>query len=426
MIRSIRAARAAVTSRKHIGLALAFLMFAGQSSAQDATTHFLEPGTLDKIWGKAVLYKDDLNPYIQEFKLRGRYQWQYWDIDTNHGDAQHAEDRRSRFGFDAKLFDKKVEVRVDAQSNDEFRDLYDGLVDAYVRYKPNEDLFFTLGKTKPLIANYDWLESTNTQPTFERSQIFNQLAINRALGLTVQHTIDKFSWQAGIYSNDTPATTDDTPDGVMNPTGAWGDGEFGSLGSGIGYSFTLGAGYDFKHLLDLEKADFWVNWLHSEREVTDLVLNKYDDIVSTTLWLKEGYASLVFETFFASGGQPLVGDNYLNKDVFGFYVQTTYDVVPKTLQLVGRYSFATGGGEASIQEQIRYERSPDLPSIPAIPGVPGSANRGNGYHSFYLGGQYFIYGDKLKLLAGAEWATMERRGEDADSLTLLTGVRFSF
>lgn len=62
----------------------------------------------------------------------------------------------------------------------------------------------TVGKTKPLIGAYDWLESTNSQPTFERSQIFNQLNINRATSLTFEGSAGSFLWQAGVYSNDTP------------------------------------------------------------------------------------------------------------------------------------------------------------------------------------------------------------------------------
>ena len=423
-----REARAAVSQRLVQSAALTSLLIVSNAHAEDSTTRFIEPNTFDQIWSKAVLYKNDLNPWIEEFKLRGRYQWQYYDIDTDRGDVHDDEHRRSRFGFDAKLFDKKVEVRVDAQSNDGFDDLYDGLVDAYVRYKPNDKLAFTFGKTKPLIANYDWLESTNTQPTFERSQIFNQLGINRALGFTVQQTLDDFSWQAGVYSNNTPSTTDDTPDGIVNPSGSWGNGEFGDVNGDIGYSFSLGAGYDFKHLLNLEKADLWVNWLHSERQATDLVLNKYDNIVSATAWLKEGYWGLVVEGFGAGGGEPVDSTKpFVNEDVFGFYIQPTYDVIPKKLQLVGRYTFSTGDGPASIQGQSRYERVSTLPSIPDnIPGPVSNKDKGDGYQAVYLGAQYFIYGDKLKVLAGTEWAELQRKGDDIDSLTLLAGLRLSF
>lgn len=354
----------------------------------------------DQLWSYATLYKDDHNPIFEEFKLRGRYQGQYWDVDADQGSQSNWEDRRSRFGFDAKLFEKKVEVRVDFQSNDGFDDFYDGLVDAYIRWKPESWLSITAGKTKPLIGQYDFLESTNTQPTFERSQIFNQLNINRATALTVEGTVDKFSWRAGVYSNDTPSTT--------GGSGAFGDGEFGDFNGGI--SSTLGVGYDFKGPLKTDKADFRLDWLHSERETGDLVLGRYDDILATTFIIKEGPAAVVFESYYAMGGD---GNN---TDVFGFFIQPTYDIIPKKLQLVGRYSFATSEGPLGVIGQSRYEKP-----------VADNSVRGDTYNAIYGGAQYFIYGDKLKLMAGAEWARLTGgSGESYDGVTLLTGLRLSF
>ncbi len=383
--------------------AAALVLLAGLpviARAQDKSTELVEPSTFDKLWSYATLYKDDTNPYLSEFKLRGRYQGQYWDVDADQGSQSHWEDRRSRFGFDAKLFEKKLEARVDFQSNDGFDDIYDGLVDAYLRWKPKSWLSITAGKTKPLIAQYDWLESTNTQPTFERSQIFNQLGINRATALTVEGTTDVWSWRAGIYSNDTPNNT--------GGTGSFGDGEFGDLDGGI--SYTLGAGYDFKHLINLEKADFRLDWLHSDREAGDLEMGKYDDIVTATFSVKEGYLGAVVEAFSASGGD---GNN---SDVFGFYIQPTYDIIPKRLQLVGRYSYANSEGPLGVQGQSRYERK-----------VATNKGLGDSYNAIYGGVQYFIYGDKLKLMAGAEWAWLDgEKGDPYDGYTLLTGVRFSF
>jgi phosphate-selective porin OprO/OprP len=374
-----------------------------------SATEFIEPTTLDQLWGYTTLYKDDLNPILQEFKLRGRYQGQYWDVDADQGSQSDWEDRRSRFGFDAKLFDKEVEVRADFQSNNGFNDFYDGLVDAYVRWKPKTWLTFTAGKMKPLVGQYDWLESTNTQPTFERSQIFNQLRVNRATGLTVEGVSDAFSWRGGVYTNSTPASTANLR-GIS--TGSFGDGEFGDFNGG--YSVSLGGGYDFKHILDLEKADFRLDWLHSERDVDDLVLNRYDDILSSTFWLKEGDLGLVFEGFYATGGDGT------NTDVFGFFIQPTYDIIPKKLQLVSRYSFANSDGGLGVYGQSRYERTVS---------TTAATNRGRGdsYHAFYGGVQYFIYGEKLKLMAGAEYSKLDNNAaESYDGITLLSGLRFSF
>jgi len=377
-----------------------------QVNADTATTEFVEPNVLDQIWGYSTLYKDDLNPYLEEFKLRGRYQGQYWDVDDSNGSQSDWEDRRSRFGFDAKLFEKQLEARVDFQSNNGFNDIYDGLVDAYLRWKPKSWISVTAGKTKPLIGQYDWLESTNTQPTFERSQIFNQLGINRATALTVEGTTDAFSWRAGVYSNDTPNNTVDPL--TKKSTGSFGDGEFGDLNGGV--TFSIGGGYDFKHLLDLEKADFRLDWLHSNREAEDLVLNKYDDILSASFVVKDGYAAVAFESYFATGGDGT------NSDVFGFFIQPTYDIIPKKLQLVGRYSFATSTGPLGVVSQTRYEKT-----------VASNKGLGDAYHSLYGGAQYFIHGDKLKLLAGVEWAKLQNdTGESYDGFTLLSGLRLSF
>ncbi|MBX3739762.1 MAG: hypothetical protein KF712_02125 [Akkermansiaceae bacterium] len=348
-----------------------------------------------KLWDLATLHKDDSNPILQEFKLRGRYHGQYHIVDGGQDTEDNWEDRRFRFGFDAKMFEKKVEVRVDFQSNDGFRDLYDGLVDAYVKWKPVDSFSVTVGRMKPQIGYYDFVQSTNAQPTFERSQIFNQLSIDRATGIAFEGKIDNFTWQAGVYSN------------AIDPDRNDFDEAFGEFNGG--WSSTLGVGYDFSKALGVKKADFRIDWLHSERDPDAGVLNRYDDVISSTFWVQDGLWSAVAEGFYATGGQGTDGD------VFGGFLQGTYDVIPKKLQLVGRYSFAYGDGDRSVRRQTRYESFV----------VDG---RGNQYQAIYLGAQYFINGDKLKFLAGAEYADLSGgpSGLGYDGVTYLTGVRFSF
>jgi phosphate-selective porin OprO/OprP len=354
---------------------------------------------LDQIWSYATLYKDNQNPLLEEFKLRGRYQGQYWDIDADQGSQSGWEDRRSRIGFDAKLLERTLDLRLDFQSNNGFDDIYDGLVDAYLRWKPASGWIITAGKTKPLIGAYDWLESSNDQPTFERSQIFNQLGVNRATSLTVEYNKDSWLFQSGIYSNDTPANT--------GGSGAFGDGEFGDFNEG--YAISLGGGHDFAKSLNMDKALLRIDWLHSEREAGDLTLGRYDDIFSTTFWFKQEALAVVLEAYYATGGD---GDN---SDVFGFFIQPTYDIIPEQLQLVGRYSYSHSDGPLGVVGQNRYERN-----------VATGGGRGDAYHSIYGGLQYFIHGDQLKLLAGAEWAHLSGNGGNYDGFTLLTGIRLSF
>lgn len=362
--------------------------------AEDKPVAAFAPEGFDSLWGLATLYKNDSNSILEAFKLRGRYQGQYHWVDSDQGTEDCWEDRRSRIGFDAKMFQKHIEIRADFQSNNGFVDPYDRLVDAYIRWKPNDFVSVTVGKTKPLIGYYDWMQSTNAEPTFERSQIFNQLGIDRATGLTVEGKSDKFTWQVGVYSNDM-------------------DREFGSFDGEL--SISGGFGYDAKKHLGWKRADFRLDWLRSGHDEDDEVMLSYDNIISATFWGQDGLWGIVVEGFYGVGQVADKGD------AFGFYIQPTYDLIPNRLQLVGRYSFATGDGNASLSGQRRYERSaPDL--------IPAGKAQGDQYNAIYLGLQYFIFGDQLKLLAGAEYANLNggTPSDDYEGVTFLTGVRISF
>ncbi len=340
-------------------------------------------------WDHAILYKNDRNPILQELKLRGRYQGQYHDLDSDQGSTDGWENRRSRLGLDAKFLHRKLALRLDAQSTDAFDPFYDRLVDAYLKWTPVKSLSLTLGRQKPQIGHYDWLQSSNEQPTFERSNIFNQLRVDRATGAIIEGKADLFAWQAGIYSNDI-------------------DREFGSLNGGT--TFGAGIGYDLSRALGLEKADWRLDWLHSDIEAADTVLNRYENLASTTLWLKQGRWSLTSEAFLGSGQSP---------DIFGFYLQPTWDAVAGKWQAVARYSFTTGDEPDSVGLQPRYESA-----------APRLANGGKGStsHSAYLGVQYFIQGQHLKWLAGAEYSRLSggSKGETFAGITFLTGLRISF
>jgi len=348
-----------------------------------------ESSVFDDLWKLATLYKNDSNPFIQELKLRGRYHGQYHWLDSDPGNDNGWEDRRSRLGIDARLFGKKIELRIDAQSSDGFDPFYNGLVDAYIKWKPCDAFNLTLGRQKPQIGYFDFLQSTNTQPTFERSAIFNNLKVDRVVGAVVEGKVEKFSWQAGIYSNDI-------------------DKEFGGLDGGVSYG--AGIGYDLKESLGLDKAEVRLDYLHSDIDLADTILNKYENLFSATGWVREGRWGGVAEAFLGTGVAP---------DIFGFYLQPTFDLIPKRLQIVGRYTFATGDGPDSVSAQSRYEgRAPNLTG----------SGKGETYNAVYLGGQYFVHGDKLKFLAGVESADLDGGGNGGDysGWTFLTGVRIAF
>jgi len=339
-------------------------------------------------WKLAVLYRDDANPILQEFKLRGRYHGQFHAVDATQGSSNAWEDRRSRFGFDARLFDRRLEARVDFQSNDGFEDPYDRLVDAYLRWKLTDSLALRVGRMQAVIAWNDWQQSSNAQPTLERSQIFNQLDVDWVSGALIEGDHEFLNWQAGFYSNQ------------INR-------EFGHFNAS--WSASFGVGHDLSKRSGLELSEIRVDWLHSDRVEETNILGRYDDIVSATLRLGDGAWGLVAEGFHAGGGSGV------NADIIGGYLLATYEIVPEKLQLVARYSISSGEGPLSLRRQTRYESR----VAPA---------RGDRYRAMYLGAQFFIQGDHLKLLGGVEYARLTGgpAALEYDGFTWLAGVRLSF
>ena len=167
----IRTSRTAASRRALHAASLALLASLPAAAQADDVTRFVEPDIFENVWSRAMLYKDDLNPVIEEFKLRGLYQGYYWDVHNDiPGKADRSnsawENRRVRFGFDAKLADKKIELRSEFQTGNEIENGYNGLVDSYIRWRPDDSLFVTLGKQKPNIAANDWmLAATDTLTT---------------------------------------------------------------------------------------------------------------------------------------------------------------------------------------------------------------------------------------------------------------------
>ncbi|MFT4549506.1 MAG: phosphate-selective porin OprO/OprP, partial [Verrucomicrobiales bacterium] len=113
----------------------------------------------------------------------------------------------------------------------------------------------------------------------------------------------------------------------------------------------------------------------------------------------------------------IYADGY-DGDAYGAIIIPTYDLTEK-LQLVGRYQYAHGDND-SLRAQSRYERRvPDITD----------GGRGEEYHAFYTGLNYYICDHKLKLMAGAEYADLQDKagdGGDFEGWTLFTGVRMYF
>jgi phosphate-selective porin OprO and OprP len=382
---------APITRRlRRVVLPLLLLFTALSTDPAPAADPISSPATtsLDDIWSLATLHKDPSSPFFQEIKLRGRYHGQAHWLDSSVGDSQDWEDRRSRLGLDVRFLDSFL-IRADAQSSDGFDPLYKGIVDLYLKWSPADSFSLTVGKQQPLFARYDWLLPSTLMATFERSHIFNQFRIDRLPGLTIDGKRDHWIYRVGIYSNQV-------------------DNEFGSFDGGA--LISAGIGYDLSQALPFTTAQFHLDYVHSNITESSTLFDRFEHLVSSTLWLADNRWRLVAELFTGTGESPSVG---------GGYLLHTYDLLQDRLQLVTRLSYSQGDGPTSLSAQPRYERRATAPS---------PAPTGDQYHALYFGLQIFLHGEKLKLMTGVEHSRLSgtASGDPTSSWIYMAGIRLFF
>jgi hypothetical protein len=377
-----------------LAISAAALLTAPSAIGGQPLTKVSEPQTksqtfFDELWNLATLYKDDTNPFIQEFRLKARYHGQHYWVDSDQGSARDWENRRPWYGFDARLFNRQVQLFLRAATSEDFSEAYESLIDAYLRYSPSKEWSLTIGRQKPRIAHYDWVQSSQNAPTLERSQPFGQIAVNRVTGAVLEYKKGPWDFVAGAYSNDI-------------------DDEFGSFDGG--HSISLGFGYRFESFAGLDHLSLHFDYLESSISENDTLLNRYERLFTATAIAEKDRFGIFIEGFAASGGAA---------DFLGGFIQLTYELIPDRFELVTRYTLSGGDGPNSVVAQRRYERE-----APQITG----GGQGETYQALYLGTQTFIHGDKLKLLAGAEYADLDGGGDGGDysGWTYLVGVRVDF
>lgn len=109
-------------------------------------------------------------------------------------------------------------------------------------------------------------------------------------------------------------------------------------------------------------------------------------------------------------------------NVSGFTLLPTYDMSQNlliggdALQLALRYQYARSDQDNGLLLPKRYEQKV-------------ATGAGDNYQAYYLGLNYFLNDDKLKLMAGAEYAQMldsANDGVEYQGWTYLAGLRLYF
>ncbi len=338
-------------------MALSGVALAGTPVVDSAKTVIVEEPSdwCETIWSLPTLYKNDQNAFLQEFKLIGRYQLQYANVDSNQGGYSDWENRRWRIGAQAQIL-QNIKLLGQINIDDSFNPTYGSIDEAYIQFALEAGKL-SIGKMKPKFT-YEYATSSRFISTFERSLLVNQLTPDKSSGISWSGNAGEFKYSAGLYSGD-------------------GDDEFGEFNESVFSLVTIGA--------DLGFADWTLGYLYNGSEENN----------NTSPYGHSFSNALVFggDGPFKVGTDMIYANGFDGNDAYGLVILPTYDLTKK-LQLVGRYQYAYGDND-SLRAQSRYERQvSDLTD----------GGYGSSYNAIYGGINYFICEDKLKLMAGLEYS----------------------
>jgi hypothetical protein len=361
------------------------------------TPHWLTDApekAFDALWNVPVLYADRENPYVQRLAFIGRYQGQLWGINSDFGSASGWENRRQRLGARMDFlqdFQAYINFNLNFNGANTGRFLQD-FEDFAVRWRPTDAFHLEVGLFKVPITE-EWRESSNLIVTIERSNFINMAVPPKLGGVLVSGKVPAFTatgaltYGVGIYS---AARGEDWEAPSFN-------------GGGIFYQ---GIGYHFNedHLLRFDQSF-----------LTDASSNNvappYPAIFSLTYdgRFDRDRLRVVAELVGAAKG-------FGSEGLYGLIFLPTYRLTER-IELVLRYQYLGSGANNGVRLQRRYERAaPDLPTT-----------RGNHYQALYGGVNYYLYKDRMKVMAGLEFSHMELADDEPyNQITLFGAFRVWF
>tara|TARA_R110002096_G_scaffold100173_11_gene222041 strand:- start:2813 stop:3949 length:1137 start_codon:yes stop_codon:yes gene_type:complete len=331
----------------------------------------------------ATLYEGE-GGFFQEIALIGRYQGQYHDTESDLGDDSDWENRRFRFGVAAEFlnnfeFEGQFNLKRDF---DESGRLFEDVDTLFITWEPNDAFSLTVGKQKPGITR-EYSTSSKRIKTIERSQLVNQTTPDKAGGVVLTlNDLAGFTIDIGGFAG---ATTDD-----------WALPDFdagGAVYARIGRDIT-------------EATEVRFDYLYNDGEAGNNAFANYENLFSLNTKSDWDRFHLVTDLIY---GDALPSED---GDVWGLVLMPYYDLSDR-LEAVFRYTFSSADDADGLNVQSRYERA-----------AAGSLE-GDEYHALYLGLNYYICGDKLKLMNGIEWSSLEGQ-DDNDYWSYMTGIRMYF
>lgn len=361
---------------------------------------------------KFHLYKNDLNPWIQELNATLRIQYQAAWVDGQPGNYAGSRNwtsgyRRFRAGWNARMLsDFKIQNvwnvgGVDHtgtwdSSRREWRDhtqTSSSLYEAFVQYD-DEQRGYTLafGKTNPQILAENRVSSSSL-PVPEFSVVESTVCFDSAWGFWAANDTqkDKLGYYAGVWST--------TNDGNKQIWGTW-----------QSCFTTLELSYNIDKTL-LAKGRIYLDWVHSfadggralARDRDTFVGPTYQDVLAVYYIGRQGSFGLTAEALCA-----MHGNRQQAGDMFGFILLPSYRLTDR-IEAVARFQYATGDRAINVGKN-RYVKA--LQSL-----SPGYAEN---YWALGAGLNFFLYPEqpaRLKIMTLLEYGhsrvSSAQRGKNA-------------
>lgn len=342
----------------------------------------------ERLWSHAQLHEGADGSIVESIVLSGRFQVDQTNVDS--GDADFSDMDLRRFRFGAKLgFSGNITFHAEADFDPSGGELgYQRLTDTYVSWNPSDSFALTVGKQGAAFT-MDGQTSSKEVLAIDRSNLANNVWFPEEYisGITAGGEKSGFVYEFGVFSSGSR------------------DRGFGGSSGG---EFTLATlGYDFAEAMDADQALLRVNYVDNEPDARNTSTRPLREVLSVNFAFESGRFGIRSDV---SGAQGYLGQS----DIWGLMVMP-YLNLSKELQIVTRYTYLDSDDPNGIRF-ARYEREV-------------AAGRGDEYSEIYIGVNFFLYGHKLKLQSGLQYADMADRAADGGVYTGLswtTGFRLSW
>ena len=345
-----------------------------------------KPSGYDRVWNAFTNWYDGpSNPVVQQVRFSGRFQHDLATLDSRQGDHNESNVRRMRLGARAIMFhDYLVHVEADVNPQ-EHTPFYVRLTDAYVAWQKHPQAVISVGK-QSVPFTQEGATSSKELITIDRSNLANNIWFSQEYipGVSVAGKKAAWSYRGGVYSS-----------GAANR-------EFGKFNGDL---FTLGlVGYDFAKKLHVKEATLTANYVYQHPDANNTFTKRFEQVGSLHFKLEQpgwGFRSDLSKT-----------DGYLGQRSIVGVMAMPYVNVTKKVQAVFRFTFLDSDGVNGLSLNTYENRV--------------VAGRGDRYREEYLGLNWYLYGHKLKLQTGFQFADLKDAANDGGAFhgtSWTTGLR---